>query len=399
MHCDYRIATNSKKTVLGLPEVKLGLLPGLGGTYFLPKIIGLADALDMILTGRVVKAEQARKIGLVDLIVDPEDLELAAVLQARGLVTGAVRPKKPKRTWMQWAMEGNPLGRGLLFYFAGKQVAKSAGDFYPAPLVIHNLLSGSFGKGMKEHLKAETAAFAKLACTPESAALIGVFQSSTAVKKHDFGQPEGTIKAVAVVGAGQMGAGIAHVSAENAECSVIIRDVDSKASHRALETIIGALNKKLKQRRLKQADLSTIVSRIRLLSPTRSINASDTDTDTEADPNADSVEKKENSGTAGNIAAPSNDHREAFSDIDIVFESVPEDLELKRAVLKEMESLTPSHCIFASCTSAIPIAQIAAGAARPERVIGMHYSYPVSVAPFLEIVLHQGTAPAVSALK
>ena len=98
MYCDYRIATTSPKTVLGLPEVKLGLLPGMAGTYHLPKLVGYPAALDMILTGKNVRPDKAKKMGLVDLVVDPASLESVAIRQAKGLVDGSVNPTKRKRT-------------------------------------------------------------------------------------------------------------------------------------------------------------------------------------------------------------------------------------------------------------------------------------------------------------
>jgi enoyl-CoA hydratase/carnithine racemase len=115
MYCDYRVATTNPKTILGLPEVKLGLLPGLAGTYHLPKLVGYQEALGMILQGKDVRADKAKKIGLVDLVVDLPSLESVAVDCAKQLSAGTLKRKPRKASWMSWALEGNSVGRGIMF--------------------------------------------------------------------------------------------------------------------------------------------------------------------------------------------------------------------------------------------------------------------------------------------
>ena len=127
MYCDYRIATTNPKTVLGLPEVKLGLLPGMGGTYHLPKLIGYKDSLDIILTGKNVRPDKAKKLGLVDLVVDPASLEEVAILQAKGLAAGTVKPSKRKRDLVSYILEDTPFGRNFMFSQAKKTVDKNSG--------------------------------------------------------------------------------------------------------------------------------------------------------------------------------------------------------------------------------------------------------------------------------
>ena len=115
MYCDYRIATTSPKTILGLPEVKLGLLPGLGGTYHLPKLVGYQEALGMILQGKDVRSDKAKKIGLVDMVVDQPSLESVAIDCANQLAAGTLKKKTRKASMMSWALEENPIGRGVMF--------------------------------------------------------------------------------------------------------------------------------------------------------------------------------------------------------------------------------------------------------------------------------------------
>lgn len=115
MYCDYRVATTNPKTILGLPEVKLGLLPGLAGTYHLPKLVGYQEALGMILQGKDVRADKAKKIGLVDQVVDLPSLETVAVDCAKQLAAGTLKRKERKMNWMTWALEGNSIGRNVMF--------------------------------------------------------------------------------------------------------------------------------------------------------------------------------------------------------------------------------------------------------------------------------------------
>jgi len=215
MYCDYRIATTSKKTVLGLPEVKLGLMPGMAGTYHLPKLIGYREAFDAMLTGKNIRADKAKKLGLVDLVVDPDALEKVAIDQAKLLAQKKLKPSVRNRSYTDWFLESNPIGRYLLFNEVKKSVEKGAKGKYPAPYAIYDVIKDNEGKSKSTHLADEADKFAKLAQTPESEALIGLFLGMSAVKKHGYGSPAHPIANIAVLGAGLMGAGITQVSAEN----------------------------------------------------------------------------------------------------------------------------------------------------------------------------------------
>lgn len=160
----------------------------------------------MILTGKTLNADRAKKAGLVDLVVDPAALEQVAVSQARGLVAGTVKPSKRKRDWVSYFMEETPL-RSVMFSKAKETVDKNTGGHYPAPYAIINVLKDNFGKSKSAHLQDEAAKFAQLAATPVSEALIGLFHGTTAVKKHSYGAPTHPVKKIAVLGAGLMGAG------------------------------------------------------------------------------------------------------------------------------------------------------------------------------------------------
>ena len=361
MYCDYRIATTNKKTVLGLPEVKLGLLPGMGGTLHLPKLVGYATALDMMLTGKNIKPDRAKKMGLVDLVVDPASLESVAIAQAKGLAEGKVKPGKRKKDFMSMFLEDTPFGRHMMFNKVKETVDKNSGGFYPSPYAILNVVKDNFGKDRMTHLKDEAKKFSELAATPVSESLIGLFHGSNAVKKHNFGKPSHEIKTVAVLGAGLMGAGIAQVSVDNGKYNVLLKDKDITGVSRGEKAIDDALKGKLKKKKITNHMYCETTSRLTSLH--------------------DDI----------------SSWKKHFGKADIVIEAVFEELGVKHKVLKEMEEVLPPHAIFASNTSAIPIGKIAEGAKRPERVIGMHYFSPVPMMPLLEIIAHKGTSPDVCA--
>lgn len=361
LYCDYRIATTSKKTSLGLPEVMLGLLPGMGGTYHVPKLCGYPTALEMILTGKNLRPEKAKKVGLVDLLVDPAALENVAIQQALGLANGTVKKAHRKKDMMARVLEDTPIGRYFMFKKAKEGVDKNTNGKYPAPYKILDVLEKNYGASMESHLEYEANSFVELAKTKESEALIGIFKGTKAVKKHDYGEPKHEVKNIAVLGAGLMGAGIAQVSVDNGKYRVLLKDRDMPSVSKGQDAIKTALEGKLKKKRITNYEFASTNSRVV--------------------PLHDGVES----------------WKRHFASADLVIEAVFEDIAVKHKVLQEMEAIIPKHAIFASNTSAIPIAQIAAGAKIPERVIGMHYFSPVPMMPLLEIIQHPTTAPEVAA--
>lgn len=360
MYCDYRICTTHKKTVLSLPEVKLGLLPGMAGTYHLPKLVGLPAAMDMMLTGKNVRPDKARKMGLVDLVVDPASLESIAITCAKQLADGTLKTKTKKLGMMDY-VEKIPFGRDYMFKKAKETVDKATGGKYPAPYAILDVLKNNYGKAKETHLEDEASKFAMLAATPESEALIGLFHGTTAVKKHNFGKPTHPVKNIAVLGAGLMGAGIAQVSVDNGKYRVLLKDKDEAGVNRGLGIIDKALKGKMKKKRMTNFEYCATDSRL------------------------------------VGLHDESTNWKKHFASADLVIEAVFEEIGVKHKVLQEMEAVIPDHAIFASNTSAIPIRDIAKGAKRPERVIGMHYFSPVPMMPLLEIITHEGTAPEVAA--
>lgn len=361
--CHGRIATLSNKTKLGLPEVQLGVLPGMGGTQRLPRLVGVQAALDLLLTGRQLDAKRALRMGLVDEVVDPSSLIHAAMTYARRLAEAKVRKPGAWHKLMktldpeamkELALVDNPLGRKVVFDQAETSVmAKTRGN-YPAPLRILQVMRLGFEHGLERGLSAEADAFGELVVTPEARALRHVYFAQQAAKRLEgpAGGEALPCDRVAIIGAGLMGQGIANVALHNAHSRVRLKETSREQLTRALTSIDGYLAHLVDRGRLTRWQRQEHLHRLTTTTNYRGIEA-----------------------------------------CDIAIEAVFEDLNLKRQVLAEVEQNDTGRLIFASNTSAFCISDIAAGARHPERVLGMHYFSPVEKMPLLEVVQAEQTAP------
>jgi 3-hydroxyacyl-CoA dehydrogenase/enoyl-CoA hydratase/3-hydroxybutyryl-CoA epimerase len=340
--CRYRIASDDPKTAIGLPEVMLGILPGAGGTQRLPRLIGLAKSLDLILTGRALKATRASKAGLVDEVVPKSVLLVAAKKAALALAEGRLTPRRPGIGLSE------KLLRPIIFSKAKKSVLEKSGGHYPAPVEIVDVVRQGTATSLAEGLKVEAKAFGRLSVTEESRALVSVFFATQEIKK-DAGYPPETrgleVKKLGVLGAGLMGAGIAGSAVESG-FPVRLKDTTLESLGRGLGYVRGLLEERRKRGGLSRLEVGHRMDR---LSPTLDYSG--------------------------------------FKRADLVIEAVFEDLELKRKVLADVEEATSDACVFASNTSSLPIAEVAAGARRPSRVVGMHFFSPVHKMPLLEVIV------------
>jgi 3-hydroxyacyl-CoA dehydrogenase/enoyl-CoA hydratase/3-hydroxybutyryl-CoA epimerase len=355
--CAYRIASDHEKTKLGLPEVQLGIIPAAGGCQRLPRLIGAAAALDLILTGKTLPAKAALKRGLVDEVVHPAILEQVGLRVARRMAAGW-RPARstPARRLL---LDGNPVGRRLVLAMARRQVLRRTGGHYPAPLAALDAVGHGLEHGVAAGLDFEAAAFAELATGEVSRELVRVFFATTALKK-DFGipnpPPPRPVNRLAVLGAGFMGSGIAGTSVIQAGVDVRLRDTGLPAVGSGLRAAQRIVDDRLERRRISRHQHRRLVA---LLS----------------------------GGTdwAG------------FRRADLVIEAVFEDLAVKHRAFTELEAHVSDECVLASNTSTIPIERIAAVARRPERILGMHFFSPVEKMPLLEVIVTPRTADWASA--
>jgi 3-hydroxyacyl-CoA dehydrogenase/enoyl-CoA hydratase/3-hydroxybutyryl-CoA epimerase len=362
--CAYRVATDHPKTVFALPEVQLGLIPGAGGTQRLPRLVGLQQALDMILTGKNVRGRKALAAGLVDDLVHPAALRDVAVRRARELAAagggaGARGRDAPPRRHGAAAvlLEDNPLGRAVVFRQARERVLARTRGHYPAPLAALEVVQLGYARGVEAGLREEARRFGELAAGDVSRQLVSIFFATTALKKDpgvDVPAGPRPVDKLAVVGAGFMGAGIAAVAAL-AGVPVRVRDADHGRVARGLAAVRAVVEERLRKRALTRLEFE---SRLALVSGTTDYTG--------------------------------------FRRADLVVEAVFEDLAAKRQVLAEIERAAPD-AVVASNTSTIPIAQIAEDAERPERVVGMHFFSPVHKMPLLEVVVAEETAPETTA--
>ncbi|NGX86941.1 fatty acid oxidation complex subunit alpha FadJ [Rahnella sp. Lac-M11] len=344
--CHSRVCSLDDKTQLGLPEVQLGLLPGSGGTQRLPRLIGAPKALDMMLTGRSIRAKQALRMGLVDDAV-PYSILLKTALErvAKG------RKSRPPLPW-QARLAGGPLGKSLLFSFVRKQTRAKTHGNYPATEKIIDVVKTGLDQGSGNGYQAEAKAFGELVMTPQSAALRGLFFASTALKKEKGAHAEPLpVHRVGILGGGLMGGGIANVTATRAGLPVRIKDINQEGIRHALKYSWDLLEKKVRSRRLTRNEQQR---QMMLISGTTDYSG--------------------------------------FSQIDIVVEAVFEDLALKQSMVAEIEKNATPRTIFASNTSSLPIHLIAEKATRPDQVIGLHYFSPVDKMPLVEVIPHAGTS-------
>jgi 3-hydroxyacyl-CoA dehydrogenase/enoyl-CoA hydratase/3-hydroxybutyryl-CoA epimerase len=369
--CNYRVVSDSRQTQLGQPEVQLGLIPGAGGTQRLPRLIGIAQALDLILTGKSVRASKARRLGLVDEVVPRPILIEVARRRASELAAGTLKPQRSRidlkgglprvlremadaEVLQAVALEENPIGRRILFQQARKALLKKTGGHYPAPEKALEAVRIGVEQGGEAGYAAEAERFGELVVSDVSHRLVEIFFATTSLKK-DTGVDDASVKParvekVGVLGAGLMGAGIAYVSAD-AGLPVRLKDKDDAALGRGLRQIGSLLDERVKHKRLgwrEREEKAALVS-----------------------------------GTTDYSGLKTSQ---------VVIEAVFEDLGLKRATLADVEREAP-EAIFASNTSSIPIGKIAEGAKHPEKVVGMHFFSPVNKMPLLEVIRAAKTSP------
>ncbi len=357
MACDYRIASDDNSTKIGLPETKLGILPGFGGCIRMPRILGLANAFDIILAGKLVPAAKAGKIGLVDQVVHPAILMEQAVKMAREVI--AEGGKKRRKTFQAKDLVTkfleSPLGRSVVYSQARKGVLKMTHGHYPAPLKVIEVVSRTYGSSNREKsMQIERSAFVECATMDISKNLIHVYDLTEMVKKQSGVtgvqvKPK-DVRAIGILGAGTMGGGIAYIAADKG-IEARMKDINFDAIGKGLKHARDLWGKALKKKRLNKYEFQQKMDKI--------------------------------SGTVD---------YSGFGNLDVVVEAIVEDMEIKKKVIAETAKNMRPDAIIATNTSSLSVTEMSQGHPRPEFFAGMHFFNPVDKMPLVEVIRGEKTS-------
>jgi 3-hydroxyacyl-CoA dehydrogenase/enoyl-CoA hydratase/3-hydroxybutyryl-CoA epimerase len=347
--CTYRLAITSGKTQIGLPEVNLGIIPGFGGTQRLPKLIGLANSLKIILSGKAVDARKAYKMGIVDDLCNEEFLEdklnefLSKILKDQKNNQYLSKRKSLKKSL--FIKEQLLFAKYLITYLAQKDLFEKTKGNYPAPFYALEVIKKTYPNSSKKGYEIELDYFCELCTSQVSKNLIDIFFTSESLKKNNFENLEiKEINAAATLGAGIMGGGIAWLFA-NKNLSVRIKDISQNAVALGFNQVLKIFNQLKKIRKLTQSEIDLKMSKI-----TSSLDYS------------------------------------GFENVDIVVEAVVENMAIKKNILAEVETKLKKDALIVSNTSSLSITEMAEALQNPERFAGMHFFNPVNRMPLVEVI-------------
>ncbi|ANI29576.1 multifunctional fatty acid oxidation complex subunit alpha [Yersinia entomophaga] len=346
---DFRIA--SPEARIGLPETKLGIMPGFGGSVRLPRLLGADGALEIIAAGKDVNAAEALKIGLVDAVVTQEKLIPAALSMLNQAIAGKLDWQAARRPKLE-PLKLNSTEAAMCFTIAKGMVMKVAGKHYPAPITAVKTIEAAAKFGREEALKLETNSFVPLAGSDVARALVSIFLNDQYVKGKAKKLTKGITapKQAAVLGAGIMGGGIAYQSALKG-VPVIMKDISEKSLDLGMNEAAKLLNKQLERGKLDGLKMAKTLATIH----------------------------------------PTLDYA-GIERAQIIVEAVVENPKVKAAVLSEVEGLIGEETVLASNTSTIPINELAKSLKRPENFCGMHFFNPVHRMPLVEIIRGEKTS-------
>jgi len=358
--CDYRICSDAPDTKIGLPEVKLGIIPGFGGCVRLPRAVGLPASLDIILAGKAVDGRKAEKIGLVDACVPATQLEERAMALAKEKIAGGKRTKYFRARGAIDKFMHSALGRPVVFAQAKKTVLKESKGHYPAPLKALEVVKRTYGMSNRtKALNIEARGFVEVATTDVSKNLIDLFFMMEAVKKQTGVEGKDVkplpVKHMAVLGAGTMGGGIAQVAADKG-IHVRMKDINNDAlalGYRHASEIFG---KFMKRKRLTKFDYDAKMAMI--------------------------------SGTLD---------YSGFKQMDVVVEAIVEDMGIKKKVIAETAKNCGPGTIIATNTSSLSVTEMAEAHPKPENFVGMHFFNPVDKMPLVEVIRGPKTSDVATA--
>lgn len=344
--CDYRLACFGDKVKLGLPEVKLGIIPGFGGTKRLPRLVGLRKGLEMILSGEPVSANEALKIGLVDGLVSQNRL-LQEGIRFLSEKTRKREGYKPKliRGLADVLLDKTFIGQAVLKAKSKEFVLKATKGFYPAPLKAIEVVTRNYNLSFEKALELEAKSFGELAVTPISKNLVSVFYLAEKYKKAKWVEAAPRqVRKCALLGAGVMGGGIAQLLSSRG-VAVRMKDLTYEALGRGMRQATEVYEYGLKKKKIRP---NQILLGMSLISPTITYSG--------------------------------------FQGADLIIEAVVEDIRVKKGVWRETGSFARPDAIFASNTSCLSVAQMTEQEKNKERVVGMHFFNPVHRMPLIEVI-------------
>lgn len=340
---DFRVMSTTAQ--VGFPEVKLGIIPGFGGTVRMPRLVGADNAIDWIAQGTQQKPEAALKIHAVDAVVAPDKLRAAALSLLKQAAAGRFG-WKARRAQKTGPLKLGPMEASMVFETAKGFIAGQAGKHYPAPMEAVKGMQKAASKSRDEALKIEGQGFARLARTPQADALVGLFLNDQLLKKKakGFAKAARPIRQASVLGAGIMGGGIAYTSAVRGT-PIIMKDIADAQLVLGMGEANKLLAKEVERKKLTPEKAGAVLASIR---PT--LNYGD------------------------------------FGGVDVVVEAVVENPKVKKMVLAEIEGLVKPGTIIASNTSSISIDELASAMKAPEDFLGMHFFNPVHKMPLVEVI-------------
>ncbi len=353
--CHYRLATDSPKTKIGLPEVMLGIIPGFGGTQRLPRLIGLQRSLPLILSGKTLDGVRAYRSAMVDKVIPTSFYERYVDEFVNEILAG-----KGKKYTERRKVKGlvntllETVGKGIIYSQAKKSVLKETKGHYPAPLRALQSVKEGFSKSLDEGLKIEAKYLGEMIVTPISKNLIRIFRLTEDIKKNtgvaDKNITTPNIRYSGVLGAGVMGGGIAYLFSDN-NVEVRLKDINHQAIGLGLDASRKLYERKLKRRRITKRELSRKMAYI-----TGSLDY------------------------------------EGFRRCDVVVEAIVENMDIKKKVIAELSGHVNDNCVVASNTSSLSITEMAAAYKKPENFVGMHFFNPVHRMPLVEIIRGKQTS-------
>jgi len=359
--CDYRVCSDDPSTKIGLPETKLGIIPGFGGCVRLPRVIGLQASLDIILAGKAVDGRKAQKLGLVEKCVPSVNLEEAAMKMAQKAIRS--KDKKRKKSYepsgvMPMFLESF-LGRPIVFKKARESVLKLTKGLYPAPLKAIDVIQKTYGSKYRDQsLEVEAKAFGEVAITDVSKNLIHLFYLVEGIKKKTGVEgevPTKSIRKMAVLGAGTMGGGIAQLGADKS-IDVIMKDLSDDAIKKGYQAAEKIWKKAVERRKLSKVGFQHKMDRIQ-----------------------------------------GSTTYDGFKGVDLVIEAIVEDMNIKKKVIAECAAQCSPDVIIATNTSSLSVTEMSEGSPRPENFVGMHFFNPVDKMPLIEVIRGEKTSDVATA--